>query len=130
MQYPCYYLTSRKAKEGEEKLKQRFRDDLRKEVHMVVGSTIPRVTTLLNVKNKIKFKTRSPLVAQQVRNPVLLLLWHRFDPRPGNFCMRQVRPPPNFTLKYVHLKMIAVSGDMFGKEKKRFFGEKFYFVLY
>ena len=28
----------------------------------------------------------SPLVAQQVKDPVLSLLWHEFDPWPGRFC--------------------------------------------
>ena len=37
-------------------------------------------------------------MAQQVKDPVLSLLWlwlqlwHRFDPWPGNFCMPWARP--------------------------------------
>ena len=40
----------------------------------------------------------SSLVVQQVKDPVLpllwlrSLLWHRFDPWPGNFCMPQAQP--------------------------------------
>ena len=38
----------------------------------------------------------SSLVAQQVKDPALSLLWlwlwHRFDPWPGNFLMPQVWP--------------------------------------
>ena len=31
-------------------------------------------------------------MAQQVQDPVLSLLWHGFDPWPGNFCLPQVPP--------------------------------------
>ena len=31
-------------------------------------------------------------MAQQVKDTVLSLLWHKFDPWPGNFCMLRVRP--------------------------------------
>ena len=34
----------------------------------------------------------SSLVAQQGKDPVLSLLWHRFSPWPGNFCMVWVQP--------------------------------------
>ena len=50
------------------------------------------------VFNFTKRKTRSSPVAQWVKDPVLSLkwpgslLWHRFDPCPGNFCMLQVWP--------------------------------------
>ena len=35
---------------------------------------------------------RSSLVAQRVKDPVLSLLWLRFDPWPWNFCMLWVQP--------------------------------------
>ena len=37
-------------------------------------------------------KLRSSLVAQQVEEPVLSLLWCRLDPWPENFCMPPVQP--------------------------------------
>ena len=44
-------------------------------------------------------ESRSSLVAQRVKDPVLSLqlfgslLWCGFDPRPGNFCMPWAWPP-------------------------------------
>ena len=35
-----------------------------------------------------------------------LLLWHRFDPWPGNFCMPQVQPKEGVTAKKT--KMITI----------------------
>ena len=36
--------------------------------------------------------TGSSQVAQQVKDLALSLLWHQFDPWPGNFCMLWVWP--------------------------------------
>ena len=40
----------------------------------------------VNKQNRNK-RVRSSLVAQQVKDPALLLLWYRFYPWPRNFCM-------------------------------------------
>ena len=37
-----------------------------------------------------KKEWRRSMVGQPVKDLVLLLLWHGFDPWPGNFCMLQV----------------------------------------
>ena len=37
-------------------------------------------------KSIFKKEFRSCLVAQQVKDPALLLLWQGFNPWPGNFC--------------------------------------------
>ena len=42
------------------------------------------------VKKKRQVKRSSPM-AQRVKNPVLSLLWQRFNPWPGNFCMAKKR---------------------------------------
>lgn len=46
--------------------------------------------------SRIMETCRSPLVAQQVENSVLLLLWHEFDPWPRNLRMSQVWPGKKF----------------------------------
>ena len=35
---------------------------------------------------------RSSLAVQGAKDLVLSLMWHRFDPWPGNFCMPQMQP--------------------------------------
>ena len=39
----------------------------------------------------------SSLMAQRVKDPTWLQLWHRFSPWPGNFCILQVQPKKNYT---------------------------------
>ena len=46
---------------------------------------------LPSVARKKSVLTRSSLVAQWVKD-LASLLWHRFDPRPGNFHMLKVWP--------------------------------------
>ena len=48
-------------------------------------------------KTALKMRPQSSLMAQRVRDPVLsvqglqLLLWHGFDPQPGNFHIPQMQ---------------------------------------
>ena len=42
-----------------------------------------------------RIQKKSSLVAQQVKNLPLSLLWHRFDPWTGNFHVRQAQHPKN-----------------------------------
>ena len=57
-----------------------------------------RITHLLLTLFTSKTNLWSSLVAQWAKDPVLsllwlwLLLWHGFDPWPGNFCMLQAGP--------------------------------------
>ena len=43
---------------------------------------------------------RSSLVAQQIEDLVLSLLWRKFDPWPGNFCMPWAQPEKKERKKY------------------------------
>ena len=47
--------------------------------------------------------SRSSLVAQQVKDLTLSLLWHRFDPQPGNFCMPWAQPKEKKSKQYEFL---------------------------
>ena len=50
---------------------------------------------------------RSSLVAEGVKDPVLSLPWHRFDPWPGNFCMLKARPKKKNERKQHHTLYLA-----------------------
>ena len=52
--------------------------------------TTRELKCLLLIDNFIKItKVQSSLVAQQVKDPVLSLLWLRFHPYPGNLCCQK-----------------------------------------
>ena len=44
------------------------------------------------IRSHQECKGRRSLLAQWVENPLLSLLWHRFNPWPRNFCMPWARP--------------------------------------
>lgn len=52
---------------------------------------------------------RSYLVAQQVRDPSLLLLWHRFHPWPGNlYIPREAKKIKGFIKRICYMVMYFV----------------------
>ena len=62
-------------------------------------------------------------VTQQVKDPVLLLLWHRFDPWPGNFCMPWARPKKK---KKDDFKVSNVKRTDIGTSSRRAIYEQFW----
>ena len=55
------------------------------------------------LRNRLTLKVFlwSSLVAQQVKDLALLLLWQRFSPWPGNFCMQLILDISPFYLNYL-----------------------------
>ena len=53
----------------------------------------------------------SSLVAQQVKDPALSLLWHRFDPWPGNFRMLWAWPKKKKKKKKNHKVLCSEDTD-------------------
>ena len=71
------------GKATQHKVRQRRKDGVS------TGKRAPRSNLRLQAPRK---EARELPGGRAVKDPVLSLPWHRFDPWPGNFCMPQVQP--------------------------------------